>query len=127
MVNNLTICLILQLVRNILHFTTNQIVYHILKDDIEVLDKQPIFVVLMAFDIFCHIEEGATVFLHGDVPYFIYTLYASGGTYAYMPTFYRTSYAYFIITFICKNSIDEGTRVKFFGVCDSVYILPEYV
>ena len=58
MVNNLTICLILQLVRNILHFTTNQIVYHILKDYIEVLDKQPIFVVLMALDILCHIEEG---------------------------------------------------------------------
>ena len=58
MVNNFTICLILQLVRDILHFTTNQIVYHILKDDIEVLDKQPIFVVLMALDIFCHIEEG---------------------------------------------------------------------
>lgn len=74
-----------------------------------------------------NVSGASTVFLHGDVPYFIYTLYADGGTYAYMPTFYRTSYAYFIITFICKNSIDEGTRVKFFGVCDSVYILPEYV
>ena len=73
------------------------------------------------------VGNASTVFLHGDVPYFIYTLYADGGSYAYMPTFYRTQYAYFIITFICKNSIDEGTRVKFFGVCDSVYILPEYV
>ena len=73
------------------------------------------------------VSGASTVFLHGDVPYFVYTLYGDGGTYAYMPTFYRTPYAYFIITFICKNSIDEGTRVKFLEVCDSVYILPEYI
>lgn len=73
------------------------------------------------------VSGASTVFLHGDIPYFVYTLYADGGNYAYMPTFYRTSYAYFIITFICKNSIDEGTRVKFLSVCDSVYILPEYI
>ena len=72
------------------------------------------------------VNSASDVFMHGDVPYFIYTLY-SGGTYTYMPTFYRTPYAYFIITFICKNEMNEGTRVKFLGVCDSVYILPQYL
>ena len=73
------------------------------------------------------VNGASDVFMHGDIPYFIYTLNSLDGTYAYMPTFYRTSYAYFIITFICKNNIDDGTRVKFFEVCDSVYILPQYV
>lgn len=73
------------------------------------------------------VNGASDVSMNGDVPYFVYTLYSTGGTYTYMPTFYRTPYAYFIITFICKNNMDEGTRVKFFEVCDSVYILPEYL
>ncbi len=70
--------------------------------------------------------NASTVFTHGDIPYFVYSISDGRTTYAYMPTFYKTRYAYFIITFICKNSIDEGGRVEFLDICDSVYILPEY-
>ena len=72
------------------------------------------------------VNGASTVFTHGDIPYFVYSISDGISTYAYMPTFYRTRYAYFIITFICKNSIDEGGRVEFLNICDTVYILPEY-
>ena len=69
----------------------------------------------------------STVFTHGDIPYFVYTLSDGYSTYAYMPTFYKTRYAYFVITLICKNKIEEGGRVEFLDICDTVYILPQYV
>ncbi len=73
------------------------------------------------------VSNASTVFTHGDIPYFVYSIFDGNTTYAYMPTFYRTRYAYFIITFICKNTITEGGRVEFLEICDTVYILPEYV
>ena len=72
------------------------------------------------------VSNSSTVFTHGDIPYFVYTLSDGYSSYAYMPTFYKTRYAYFIITFICKNKIDEGGRVEFLDFCDTVYILPKY-
>ncbi len=71
-------------------------------------------------------SDCSTVFTHGDIPYFVYTLSDGYRSYAYMPTFYKTRYAYFVITFVCKNSIDVGGRAEFLEICDTVYILPEY-
>ena len=72
------------------------------------------------------VSNASTVFTHGDIPYFVYSISDGYTTYAYMPTFYRTRYAYFIITYICKNTVNEGGRVEFLEICDTVYILPEY-
>ena len=64
----------------------------------------------------------------GDVPYFTYTETASDGAqYFYMPTFYRTPYAYFVITFITPKSREVEGRVEFFEYIDSVYLLDEYI
>ena len=73
------------------------------------------------------VNTASDIFTHEGVPYFIYTKSTAQGSYTYMPAFFRTRYAYFVFTFICKNSIDDGTRVKFLEVCESVYILPEYI
>ena len=65
---------------------------------------------------------------HGDVPYFTYTETAEDGSrYFYMPTFYRTQFAYFVITFITPKSRETEAREEFFGYMDSVYILDEYL
>lgn len=73
------------------------------------------------------VTNASTVFTHGDIPYFVYSISDGYSTYAYMPTFYRTRFAYFVITYICKNTIDEGERVEFLAICDTVYILPQHV
>ena len=50
----------------------------------------------------------------GDVPYFTYTETAEDGSqYFYMPTFYRTPYAYFVITFITPKIREVQGRVEF--------------
>ena len=72
------------------------------------------------------VDEG--VKRHGDVPYFTYTGSAEdGSSYFYMPTFYRTPYAYFVITFITPKSREVEGRVEFFDYIDSVYLLNEYL
>lgn len=65
--------------------------------------------------------------MQGDVPYFSYTKTESDGVeYYYMPTFYRTQYAYFIITFITpKARMIEG-REEVFEYINTVYLLEEY-
>ena len=69
-----------------------------------------------------------TVKSRGDIPYFTYTETAEdGSSYFYMPTFYRTPYAYFVITFITPKSREAEGRVEFFGYMDTVYILSEYI
>lgn len=65
---------------------------------------------------------------YGDVPYFTYTEVDEGGTrYFYMPTFYRTQFAYFVITFITPSSRASVAREEFYRYMDSVYILEEYL
>ena len=65
---------------------------------------------------------------HGDVPYFTYTEYSDDGSaYFYMPTFYRTPYAYFVITFITPKMREGEGRVEFYAYMSSVYILEEYL
>ena len=61
--------------------------------------------------------------MHGDVPYFSYTAADDDGNYYYyMPTFYRTQYAYFVITFITPLANKEAGRVEFFEYMNTVYI-----
>ena len=69
-----------------------------------------------------------SVKLHGDVPYFTYTNVDSDGQqYFYMPTFYRTPYAYFIITFITPKSREAVGRAEFLKYTSTVYILNQYL
>ena len=69
-----------------------------------------------------------TVKRYGDIPYFTYTETAEdGSSYFYMPTFYRTPYAYFVITFITPKAREDEGRVEFFSYMDTVYLLSEYI
>ena len=69
-----------------------------------------------------------TVKSYGDIPYFTYTETAEdGSSYFYMPTFYRTPYAYFVITFITPKAREDEGRVEFFSYMDTVYLLSEYI
>ena len=64
----------------------------------------------------------------GDIPYFTYTEKAEDGSeFFYMPTFYRTPYAYFVITFITPKMREVEGRVEFFGYMDTVYLLEDYL
>ena len=64
----------------------------------------------------------------GDIPYFSYTDTGDDGyQYFYMPTFYRTPYAYFVITFITPKAREPEGRVEFYGYMDTVYLLEEYL
>ena len=61
---------------------------------------------------------------HGDVPYFTYTLEnAVGNEYVYMPTFYRTLYAYVIIMFVCPREEAEEAKEIFLSYADTVRIV----
>ena len=69
-----------------------------------------------------------TVTVRTDVPYFTYTDTSQDGEeYFYMPTFYRTPYAYFVITFITPKAREVEGRVEFYGYMDTVYLLDEYL
>ena len=71
-------------------------------------------------------DEGVQI--HGDVPYFSYTAVASDGNkYFYMPTFYRTPYAYFVITFITPSIRAGEGRVEFLDYASTVHILDDYL
>ena len=66
--------------------------------------------------------------VYHDVPYFTYTETSEdGSSFFYMPTFYRTPYAYFVITFITPKSREARGRVEFLEYVDTVYILSEYL
>ena len=65
---------------------------------------------------------------HGDVPYFCYTALSSDGNkYFYMPTFYRTPYAYFVITFVTPDIRAAEGRVEFLDYASTVHILDDYL
>ena len=65
-----------------------------------------------------------TVKKQGDVPYFTYTETAEDGSqYFYMPTFYRTPYAYFVITFITPKVREMQGRVEFLEYIKTVYLI----
>ena len=61
---------------------------------------------------------------HGDVPYFTYTLEnVLGNEYTYMPTFYRTHYAYFVIMFLCPSESFGEEKAAFLSYTESVRIV----
>ena len=65
-----------------------------------------------------------TVKKQDDVPYFTYTETAEDGSqYFYMPTFYRTPYAYFVITFITPKVREVQGRVEFLEYIKTVYLI----
>ena len=72
------------------------------------------------------VDEG--IKMVNEIPYFSYTnTDSSGNKYYYMPTFYRTPYAYFIITFITPDVRKEEGRAEFFEYIKTVYILEEHL
>lgn len=51
--------------------------------------------------------------VEGDIPYFTYKLLGDDNlSYTYMPTFYVSHYAYFVVTFITKTDEFEAERVN---------------
>ena len=51
--------------------------------------------------------------VEGDIPYFTYTLIGDDDkSYTYMPTFYTSHYAYFVVTFITPTDSVESERAN---------------
>lgn len=63
----------------------------------------------------------------GDIPYFIYCETTAAGEVFFMPTFYRTPYAYFVITFVSQSDITDSMRDELLGYAKSVFVNPEYI
>lgn len=62
----------------------------------------------------------------GDVPYFTYTVTTDDGReYIYIPTFYVTPYAYFVIMFITSAGNERWNQESILELTRSVYIDPE--
>jgi hypothetical protein len=72
-------------------------------------------------------SDGIEIERSGDVPYFCFSRVTDEGAYFYMPTFYRTPYAYFVITFITPLQREASGRAEFLEYAGSVYILNEYL
>ena len=68
-------------------------------------------------------EIASDVLQHGDVPYYTYTMGEGEGEYFYMPTFYSTPYAYFIITFITPAVIGEASTEEILSYVSTVYLI----
>lgn len=64
----------------------------------------------------------------GDVPYFTYTVTTDDGReYIYLPTFYCTPYAYFVIFFITFTENKAWNQKSILELTKSVYIDPEAI
>ena len=73
-------------------------------------------------------SDSTSVEQSGDVPYYCYTNKDSlGNEYFYMLAFYRTPYAYFVITFITPAYKSEEMLDKFIKIANSAYILEEHI
>lgn len=69
------------------------------------------------------IEEVSEVVTTEDISYFTYTLPGNdGGKYFYMPTFYVSPYAYFVITFITDYNFREAAKGDILNYCAGVII-----
>ncbi len=73
------------------------------------------------------VEPFEGIISHGDVPYFIYEMERDGEAYDYTLTFFRTQFAYFVITFITPADRHHRERVRVFNFMDSVYIVEDYL
>ena len=62
----------------------------------------------------------ADILSHGDVPYYTYIHGEEATEYFYMPTFYATPYAYFIITFITPSDFGEKATDEILSYVSSV-------
>ena len=68
-------------------------------------------------------DKATPVTEHGDVPYYCYVEENGGIQYLYMPTFYFSYYAYFIITFITPTSTDEDIVARLLSYTESVHLV----
>ena len=57
---------------------------------------------------------------HGYIPLASFALSASGVNYSYLLSFYRTDYAYFIITFITEGAMTESLKEDVYSYIDTV-------
>ena len=58
-----------------------------------------------------------------NIPYFVYVEEQDGQRYMHVPTFYRTPYAYFIITFTSAGGGDEEKLGEFLEIASTVYLI----
>lgn len=73
-------------------------------------------------------KKDITVMQDGDVPYYCYTLTnSSENKYFYMLTFYRTPYAYFVITYVTPAERSEQMKDVFLKYAQSARIDDEYM
>lgn len=62
----------------------------------------------------------AEILYHGYVPYAAFTMDSAQSSYDYLLSFYRTDYAYFIITFIAASPMSDNNLDRIFGYVDTV-------
>ena len=62
------------------------------------------------------------IYAYGDTVYYSYTVERDGAVYIYMPTFYKTPYAFFVITFILHGA-GEWTAEEALALTSSVYLV----
>lgn len=62
----------------------------------------------------------AEIFEYGYVPYAVFTMSEALESYCYLLSFYRTDYAYFIITFITAHTMNDNVKDEIFGIIDTV-------
>ena len=65
-------------------------------------------------------ETDAEILTHGYVPYACFSMETSSASYDYLLSFYRTDYAYFIITFIAASPMSDNNLDRIFGYVDTV-------
>ena len=71
-------------------------------------------------------ERNAEILSHGGIDYAEYTDTVEGRDYYYLASFYRSSYAYFVVLFGAL-SIDGGAaREKFLSYSTDIYFLENY-
>ena len=59
---------------------------------------------------------------HGDVAYFTYSSESDGEAIVYLPTFYKSFYAYFVVTFIGKGMSEEELASRCLPYTESAYL-----
>ena len=69
------------------------------------------------------IERTGDIDVRGDVPYFIYYNTEGGVTYFYLAAFYRTRYAYFVVSFITEAKNEYKNTEKYLEYASGAYIL----
>ena len=67
-------------------------------------------------------SSSSDVALVGDTPYYSYVSGKDEGAYFYLPSFYVTPYAYFIITFITPVELGESLTAEILSYISTVYL-----